>query len=296
MLSLMTTQCTGAVDALDEMLARKMANPQSIPLNDTHTQAGDAAPLDDQHAANAEAEDAANRLETEFLAVISHELRSPLAAIKGSAATLRRHGRRLGHEEQDAFLRAIVESSDRLETLISRMLLLAQLEAGSLKPRFVPVDMARLAREALLAAERRWTAEGHSLVAPEQETTPLVLVDLRLLRDVLDILLENAVKYSPAGSTVAVSLRVEGESLFLGVRDHGIGISAAHLHRIFDRFYRVDTRLTREHDGAGIGLAICKRIVELHGGEIWAESGPGVGSVFWLRLPLAPIQSEQGLS
>jgi signal transduction histidine kinase len=282
------------------MLARKMANSQSIPLNNTYmqadTQADDAASQNDQHAASAEAEDAANRLETEFLAVISHELRSPLAAIKGSAATLRRHGRRLGHEEQDAFLRAIVESSDRLETLIARLLLLAQLEAGSLKPRLVPVDMARLAREAVLAGARRWAAEGRTIEGPEQETSPLVLVDLRLLRDVLDILLENAVKYSPAGSAVAVSLRAEGESLFVGVRDHGIGISAAHLHRIFDRFYRVDTRLTREHDGAGIGLAICKRIVELHGGEIWAESVPGVGSMFWMRLPLAPIQSEHEFS
>ncbi len=232
------------------------------------------------------------RLETEFLATISHELRSPLAAIKGYAATLRRHGHRLGRAERDEFLQAIGDASDRMETLISRLMELARLEAGTLTATLVPVDVVHLVKESLLAAEHRWetgTPRGdtYTFVAPRQESMPLALADLRLQREALDIVLENAVKYAPGGGIIQVTLQADGKRLTISVRDSGMGIPPEHLRRVFDRFYRIDTRLTREVDGAGLGLAICKRIMELQGGAIWAESEPGAGSVFTMTLPLA---------
>ncbi|HEX9036943.1 MAG TPA: ATP-binding protein [Ktedonobacterales bacterium] len=238
------------------------------------------------------AEEEASKLETEFLALISHELRSPLTTIKGYAATLRRHGNRLGARERDEFLRAIGEASDRLDTTITRLLELSRLEAGALKPRLAPVDMVYLIREAITGAEQRFGdvtlgAGGHVFLPPDQEVLPLALVDRRLQREALDILLENAALYSPAGSVVRVMARIWDSRLIISVHDHGPGIPPDRLNRIFQRFSRVDTRLNRERGGAGIGLAMCKRIVELQGGDIWVESAVGVGSVFSMSLPLA---------
>ncbi len=251
-------------------------------------------------AAHADAPDASNRLEGEFLAIISHELRSPLAAIKGYAATLRRQGHRLGRAERDEFLQAIDEASDRLELLISRMMQLSRLEAGALIPHPVPVDSVQLIREALAAAEYRWgsypslaPSYTYTFEMPSQVTMPLVLADLQLQREVLDIVLENTVKYSPGGGLVRVTLDTDGGMLTIGIRDQGMGMSSDHLERIFDRFYRVDTRLTREVGGVGLGLAICKRIMALQGGDIWAEREPNAGSTFYMTLPLAkPSEAE----
>lgn len=243
-----------------------------------------AAPLDPEYEAE--------RLETEFLAVISHELRSPLAAIKGYAATLRRHGSKLGRAERDEFLLAIDEATDRLDVIISRLLELSRLEAGTLKSHFGPVDVLHLVNEAIMAAEYRWKSSlparsQCTFVPPVQITMPFVWADMRLLREVLDIVLDNAVKYSPNGGMIQVTLQVDNAMLSIQVHDHGIGIAADHLQHIFQRFYRVDTRLARDVGGAGVGLAICKRIMAVHHGEINAESEPGIGSTFTVTLPLA---------
>jgi signal transduction histidine kinase len=246
------------------------------------------------------------RLESEFLAIISHELRSPLAAIKGYAATLRRHGHKLGRVERDEFLQAIDEASDRLEVLIARMLELSRLEAGTIKPNLAPVDIVPVINEALVAAEHRWGAylpitsartgtpsQTYAFEPPIQQTMPLVLADLRLHREALDIVLENTVKYSPGGGTARVTLESDGKMMTIAVQDDGIGIPPDHLERIFDRFHRVDTRLTREVGGTGLGLAICKRIMALQGGDIWATSEPDTGSTFYMTLPLAKPTNEK---
>lgn len=238
-----------------------------------------------------------SHLESEFLAVISHELRSPLTAIKGFATTLRRHGHKLGRIERDEFLQAIDEASDRLEVTISRLMELARLETGMLTAQLAPVDVVHLVKEAIMSADNRWKSNStihdeYTFISPEQETMPMALADLRLQRDVLDIVLENAVKYSPGGGVVRVTLQLEDSMIVIGIHDRGIGIPPEHLHRIFARFHRVDNRLTREVEGAGLGLAICKRIMELQGGAIWAESEPEVGSSFYMTLPLAQPRDE----
>jgi two-component system sensor histidine kinase VicK len=115
-------------------------------------------------------------------------------------------------------------------------------------------------------------------------------------RDVLDIVLENAVKYSPGGGVIRVTLRAETTTLIISVSDTGIGIPPEKLIHIFERFYRVDTRLTREVGGAGLGLAIAKRIMQLQGGDIWAESEPGAGSTFSMALPLLRPYHHQLIS
>lgn len=250
----------------------------------------------------------------ELLATVSHELRSPLASIKGYAATLLRHERRLPRDERRQFLLAITEGTDRLEQIVDRLLEMSQLETEAISLNVTPMDVLRLAQEAISASEetipdRLAGRFAFQMVVEDSagqpaERVPLVMADLRRLREVLDNLLENALHYSPEGGVITVALRpvtvnwplargtppVEQprrSMLELCVCDTGMGIAPEHLERIFERFYRVDQRLTREVNGLGLGLAICKRIVELHDGAIWAESWPEGGSIFHVLLPLA---------
>jgi signal transduction histidine kinase len=203
------------------------------------------------------------------------------------------------------------------------------LETGEITIERSPVDMLYLTKEAITALEERVSDQQpgrylfklsleHSDGTPAS-SVPLILADQRHLREVMDNLLENAVKYSPGGGVIKVILRpvrqiqknemeiplaaenaVDGQKtlqpfrqmLEIAVCDSGMGIPAEHLERIFDRFHRVDSRLTREVNGLGLSLTICKRIVELHDGMIWAENRPnGRGSIFYVRLPIDEIPS-----
>jgi len=251
----------------------------------------------------------------ELLGTVSHELRSPLASIKGYAATLLRHERRLRREERHQFLLAINEGTDHLERIVGSLLEMSQFETEAIALDVSPVDVARLSREAMRAAGERLSAKfggrfSFGLLLEDSdgkpaESVPLLEADPRRLREVLDNLLENAIKYSPEGGTITVAVRPvtvdwpinpredvsarrqRRSMLEVCVCDTGIGIQPEHLERIFDRFYRVDMRLTREMNGLGLGLTICKRIIELHDGAIWAESLPEGGSTFRVLLPLA---------
>ena len=178
---------------------------------------------------------------------VSHELRSPLASIKGYAAALLRHERRPARTERHQFLLAMTEASDRLDRSIERLLEMAQLETGALLIERSPVNVALLAQEAITAAEQGLAeqAAGHS----------------------------------------------HPHMLELCVSDTGMGIPAGHLERIFEQFYRVDLRLTREVNGLGLGLAICKRIIELHEGTIWAESALQHGSTLHVLLPIGEVDN-----
>ena len=261
-------------------------------------------------------------LKAELLGTVSHELRGPLASIKGYAATLLRHERRLGREERHQFLLAISQASDRLEVIIERLLEISQLETGQVRIDRAPVDVAYLAGEAIAAIKGRvevlfpgrfvFSLHFRRADGAAAESVPTIEADQRRLREVLDNLLENAVDYSPAGGKIDVTLRPvvqigplvksatvrqNGEDsagtrhvhsmLEICVSDSGQGIPVEHLERIFERFHRVDTRLTREVNGLGLGLTICKHIVELHDGKIWAENRPhGMGAAFYVRLPL----------
>jgi len=261
---------------------------------------------------------------------VSHELRSPLASIKGYAATLLRHERRISREERHEFLLAIKEASDRLAGVIDRLLEMSQLETGGITIERIAVNLAYLVREAITSLEQRFVEPEHqerrfmfTLRLEDEQNVPtheepVIWADRHRLREVLDNLLDNAIHYSPEGGAIEVLIRpvftqgqtsgprpmARGDSgddrqammplakqeaqrmVEICVHDQGIGIPPAHLERVFDRFHRVDTRLTREVNGMGLGLAICKRIVELHGGTIWAESDLGRGSMFhvWLLV------------
>lgn len=269
-------------------------------------------------------------LSAEVLATVGHELRSPLTSIRGYATTLLRHEQHLSPEERHDFLTAISDESRRLERSIDQMLELALLEKHEHTLVPVPVHMAYLVQEAMMVARERFgrailLQEGASWLhraatthdedeameysEENQETALLISGDHRLLRVLLDHLLENAAHYSPSHTPIEVGLRLRSHEEVLAnslqqggkhvdlvippsrfwveiwVKDDGMGIAPEHLTHIFDRFYRVDMSLTREVNGLGLGLTICQYIVRLHEGLIWGESAAGMGSTFHVVLP-----------
>ncbi|RME48462.1 MAG: PAS domain S-box protein [Chloroflexi bacterium] len=226
------------------------------------------------------------RLKDEFISMVSHELRTPLHHIKGFATTLLQTDVEWDVETQRDFLESINRESDRLTNLVDKILHLSRLEANELPMEkewyqvYDIVDGALTRRRSLIG-----NREVRLHLAPE---LPALFVDGREIEVVLMNLIENAVKYSAPGTPITVRAEHRGDAVIFSVADQGIGIPAEHLERIFERFYRADGG-ARRVAGTGLGLAICKRIVEAHGGQIWVESTPHVGSVFSFSLPSSTV-------
>lgn len=233
-----------------------------------------------------------DRLRSDFVSTVSHELRTPLALIKGYAATLLRPDIELQAETQRRFIRQIDGSADRLTRLIDNLLSVSRIEAGHLEVLPVALDLGRLVSR--VARDMQAAATGHRLVSRMTAAHPMALADADKVEQVLLNLLHNAFKFSPPTSTITLCLK-EGppdaetgqEFLLVSVRDQGRGVPPEHRARIFERFYQVETGVTRSVSGAGLGLYICKNLVEAHGGRIWMEAAEGGGSVFCFTLPRA---------
>jgi signal transduction histidine kinase len=223
-----------------------------------------------------------DRLKTELLGTVSHELRTPLAAIKGYATTLLQHDR-LKTDVRREFLGVIDAESDRLEELINNLLDMSRLEAGVLKVDPAPVKLGRVVKTAVERVQHLTREHRLSL---EWRSDPWVMADVPRVLQVVTNLLNNAVKYSPDGGHVHVSGRVEDDMLTIAVADSGVGIPPREVDKIFDRFHRIQGDLARRVGGTGLGLAICRGLIEAHGGRIWVQSEPGVGSTFTFSLPL----------
>jgi signal transduction histidine kinase len=229
-------------------------------------------------------------MKSQLLSTVSHELRTPLASIKGFATTLLRDDVDWDDQSRREFLSIIDEESDRLTELISNLLDMSRVEAGALRVEVEPTDLRPLIEET--ANEFQMMTHNYQFVVKLSSPLPVVMADPRRARQVLRNLVENAVKYTPAGGPIVISAQAIPDFVRMSVADQGIGIEAQLLENIFDRFYQVDSASTRKVGGSGLGLSISKAIVEAHGGRIWAESQPGVGSTFHFTLP--QVESIQG--
>jgi signal transduction histidine kinase len=223
-----------------------------------------------------------NRMHGQFVAMASHEVRTPLTAIIGYATTLGRAQVGGDPRLRATFLDIIERQARRLLVLVESLLTASNLERGELAARASPVPVAALCGEAV---EALGAAAGQVRLSLPPDLPPLV-TDRRYLGQVLGNLLENAVKYAPAGSVCELGARQDGDWLALWVRDHGGGIPQAELGRIFDRFYQVDASDTRAATGVGLGLSLVKDLVHLLGGTVSVTSRVGEGSCFTVRLPL----------
>jgi signal transduction histidine kinase len=227
-----------------------------------------------------------------LLATVSHELRSPLTAISGYTDTLLHDGP-WDQPTQREFLEVVALSASRLSALVDNLLDAASLEAGALRLQREPVRVERIAERVL--AQRRLLARGFSLQLETRPGLPLADADPLRLEQVLANLVDNAIKYSPHGGPIRVRvLARDAAQLAISVADRGDGIAPEHLDRLFDRFYRVEgTRAGIK--GAGLGLFICKSLVESHGGTISVESQLGLGTTFTFTLPTMAESVEREL-
>jgi PAS domain S-box-containing protein len=224
-----------------------------------------------------------DRLKDEFIALVSHELRTPLTSIRGYLELV------LEDElprEQREYLEVVERNSHRLLRLVSDLLLLAQIDARKLTLELQPLDLSRVAAESVEAARPAAEANGIELTFAKA-ALPLLHGDRARIAQVLDNLVSNAIKFTPAGGRVEVGSRIEGDAAVVAVEDSGIGIATEEQAQLFKRFYRAASATKREIQGTGLGLSISRAIAEEHGGEITVSSEQGVGTTFTLRLPLA---------
>jgi len=257
--------------------------------------------------------EAANRAKSEFISSVSHELRTPLNAIIGFSKLLLNP--RVGplNEDQTVYTRDIVQSAEHLLQLINDILDLSKIEAGKLTLELEPTCLVEVLEHSLMIVREKARTHNMSLqfdVTPELRDLPPVQVDQRKIKQIMFNLLSNAVKFTPDGGAIKIMAECDGapeiskakksrrktdaaaaaterpRELIIRVSDTGIGIAPEHQERIFRAFEQVDSTYARHQQGTGLGLALTRRMVELHGGTIWVESTPGKGSTFSFRLPV----------
>ncbi len=228
--------------------------------------------------------EAIERMRAEFLATVSHELRTPLVTVRGSVSTLLDEGPDLHPTEMRQFHKIILEQTERMRALIADLLDVARIETGTLPVSPEPTDLAVLIGESTNSF--RVGGRGHNLQIDMPADLPWVMADRSRIVQVVGNLLSNAARHSPESSTITVSAAPGDLHVVVAVSDEGMGIPAESLPHLFQRFSRMDAEERR--GDTGLGLSVCRGIVEAHGGRIWAESGgPGLGSRFTFTLPTA---------
>ncbi len=228
-----------------------------------------------------------DKMKSSFVAMASHELRTPLTAIKGFVRTLLDGEEFYGPEERHEFHTIIDTECDRLRRLIDDLLNTARIESGeSLKPNYTRFELQPLL-EKVVKIQKQATHK-HDLVLDIQNELPETIIgDEDKLDQILTNLLNNSIKYAPEGGEIAVHVLNEGETLLIGVQDHGLGIPKDHLTKVFERFHRVNNEDNRKIYGTGLGLYLVHHLVEqVHQGKIWVDSELGSGSTFWFRIPI----------
>lgn len=228
------------------------------------------------------------RLETirrDFVANVSHELKTPLTVIGGFAETLAEPD--VPTVERETFARTILANVRRMQRIVDDLLDLSRIESGGWVPAPVRVDVAALAAEALASCRATASEKGVAIsvvVGPDAE---VVHADPTAVRQVIGNLIDNAIRYTPRDGRITVFSERDGTGVWIGVRDTGIGIAPEHVPRIFERFYRVDPARSREAGGTGLGLSIVRHLAEAHGGRVRAESAPGRGTTIAAFFPFA---------
>jgi len=223
------------------------------------------------------------QLKDEFIGLVSHELRTPLTVIGGCLSTLLTEWDRLSPKEVQQLLKDALLESESLSHLIENLLELSRAQAQQLSLYSEPTAVKTLVKEVLSKIKQQ--APSHRFVTSIPSEPMLMYVDPLRIERILYNLLDNAAKYSPPGSQIKVSVNAEPERFVIGVSDHGEGLSSSEQARIFGPFQRLEDKRPDQARGAGLGLMVCRRLVEAHGGEIWMESKKGRGSTFFFSLP-----------
>jgi PAS domain S-box-containing protein len=227
------------------------------------------------------------QVKSDFVAAVSHELRTPLTSIYGFAETLLRQDVPFGEEERRIFLGYIASESERLTGIVDELLNVARLDAGDLQVELGRIDLGTVVSEVVGTVEESGAMNGHNVEIDLPEEPLAAEADPEKVRQVFNILVDNALRYSPQGGTVTVGARRNADRVEVRVVDEGTGIPAAERERIFRKFYRAESAARDGAAGTGLGLFIAKELVTAMGGRIWVDSTEGEGSSFAFELPAA---------
>ena len=228
-----------------------------------------------------------DRLKTLFLSTVSHEIKTPITPIKAQLQMLLKGYFGRLTKEQKRTLIMILDNINRLNNLITDILDVSRIEAGTMKFVFIDVNLKSVVEEAF--ETMRQLAESKQIKYERYiEDVGTFTIDRGRITQIIVNLLNNAIKFTPAGGEVGIELKAHKGGALVIVKDTGIGIPKNKLHDIFKPFYQIDSSYNRKFSGAGLGLSICKGIIEYHGGKIWAESEAGKGSQFYLFIPRKP--------
>lgn len=222
-------------------------------------------------------------LRAALISSVSHDLRTPLTSIKAAASSLLQDDVQWSEEERHSFAQAIEHEADRLNRLVENLLDMSRIEGGALRPEkeWYPID--ELLHDVL--GRMQPLLQGRTVTIDAPDDLPPVEVDYMMIDQVLANIIENALRYTPSGSPIEITVSTSAREMVLAVADRGPGIPVRDLERIFDKFYRV-LGTARETGGTGVGLAVCRGLIEAHGGRIWAENRPDDGAIFRFTLPL----------
>jgi signal transduction histidine kinase len=232
------------------------------------------------------------RLKSDFVAITSHELRTPLGLILGHATFLRE----LVGEEYADQLDTIVRNATKLKELVENLSSVDNFQNGAARVRSQKVSLARIAEDTILNFQDEAKARNITLKAETKDQPFFVDVDGSKIGIVFSNLVKNALQFTNQGGHITIGIEEDSGYMKVSVQDNGIGIPAKDLHRIFERFFQVEEHLTRRHGGMGLGLAVAKSMIELHGGRIWAESEPAKGSTVTFLLPIDQADPNQSMA
>src|SRR6266851_1722206 len=234
-----------------------------------------------------------DELRAALLSSVSHDLRTPLSSIKAAASSLLQEDVQWDDEARRSFALAIVREADRLNRLVANLLDMSRIEGGALKPEKEWYPLDELIHDVL--GRMQPLLQGRAVHTDIPDDLPPVQLDYLQIDQVLTNLIENAVRYTPVGSPIDISVELCEDTIRVSVADRGPGIPPSDVERVFDKFYRVlntETRATRP-TGSGLGLAVCRGLIEAHGGRIWVENRQGGGAIFRFTLPLGKAEGMQ---
>jgi signal transduction histidine kinase len=229
-----------------------------------------------------------DKSKSEFLSITSHELRTPITPLKAQLQMLEQEYFGKLTEKQKESLAVILRNAERLNKIIEDFLEISRIEAARLKFAFRKTDIQEIVKETIEFMEGFAKEKNITLVSLSGEL-PLVEIDPDRISQVLRNLVHNAIKFSPAGSTIEINTELQEEYIRFSVKDQGVGLNAEDQIRVFEPFYQVEVSLNRSYGGTGLGLTICRGIIEAQKGKIWVESQPGLGCTFYFTVPTTPV-------